>query len=321
MFKIPAPTLQIGFSQALAQARGLFLQDALGNTVESLDIAVVDTELARLAPKNALAALARHGLRGELAFAVPSVLAANPRLLAYYRLLLGYSQKEFFTKATGASAYKALESEGRLSPKTEAGLETFCLALNQAAAELVVGIGAESISRSLLDDLTLLTFGPQLRGGANVRKGGDATIRVFEIIQAIVKRAVIHSAPGRIEVRNAARRTVLIEFAADPDIVIRELTATGGYINKIAIEIKGGTDYSNIHNRLGEAEKSHRKAHADGFTQRWTVINVNGLDLALARKESPSTDRFYNLSELDDTGSHAYRDFREQIVSLTGIRS
>jgi hypothetical protein len=320
-FAFPPPSQQIGFYLALARARGQFLQDALGQAVGALDIAVVDKSLAALAPKKAVSALARHGLRGELVFAVPCVLQANPRLLAYYRLLLGYSQKEFFTKATGAAGFKTMESDGRLPPKLDAELGLFCQALNQAAAELVDGIGFERVSQSLLDDLTLLTFGPQLRGGANVRKGGDATLRVFEIIHAIVKRAIKSSSASSIEVHNAARRTVLIEFAADPDIIIRERTAKGGHINKIAIEIKGGTDYSNIHNRLGEAEKSHQKARASGFTQCWTVINVNGLDSALARKESPSTDRFYNLSELNNPDSDEYQDFREQIVSLTGIRS
>lgn len=321
MFAFPQPDQQIGFSRALAQARGLFLQEALGRTIAELDIALVDQELARLAPKKWLAALARHGLRGELMFAVPCLLRANPRLLAYYRLLLGYSQKEFFTKATGASAFKTLEADGRLPEKVNLELPSFCESLNQAAAALVLGIGLEGVSRSLLDDLTLLTFGPQLRGGANVRKGGDATQRVFAIIHAIVKRSVKASTATSIEVRNAARRTVLIEFAADPDIIIREQTAKGGHINKIAIEIKGGTDYSNIHNRLGEAEKSHQKARSDGFTQCWTVVNVAGLDNALARKESPSSDRFYNLADLENPDSDAYQDFREQLVSLTGIRN
>jgi hypothetical protein len=32
----------------------------------------------------------------------------------------------------------------------------------------------------------------------------------------------------------------------------------------VAVEIKGGKDYSNIHNRIGEAEKSHQKAKKEG---------------------------------------------------------
>lgn len=52
---------------------------------------------------------------------------------------------------------------------------------------------------------------------------------------------------------------MLIEFAPDPDIVIREEFSKGKYRNIITIEVKGGTDFSNIHNRVGEAEKSHQR--------------------------------------------------------------
>ncbi len=320
MFKFFPPSQQVEFSFALARARSLCLQDALGITVESLDIAVVDGELVRLAPKKLLAAIARHGLRGELVFAAPCVLRANPRLLAYYRLLLGYSQKEFFSTVTGASSFKVMEEQGRLPSNKDENLPPLCKALNHAAALLVEGIGLDRVTRGLLDDLTLLTFGPQLRGGANVRRGEDATLKVFEIIHEIVRKSVRASDPNRIEVKNAARRTVMIEFAADPDIIIREPMAKGGHRNIIAIEIKGGTDFSNIHNRLGEAEKSHQKARAGGFTECWTVVNVNRLDSTLARRESPSTDRFYRLPQLLKAKSEDFQDFRERIVLLTGIR-
>lgn len=320
MFNFPPPALQIDFSFALARARELYLQDALGRTMQTLDIALVDRELARLAPKKLLAALARLGLRGELVFAVPAVLAAQPALLAYYRLLLGYSQKEFFNATTGATLFRAMEVKGVLTDKARAHLDAFCNALNQAAAILLEGVGVERVSRHLLDDLTLLTLGPQLRGGANVRRGSDATLKVFEIIHAIVKRAVRTAGANHIEVRNAARRTVLIEFAADPDIIIREQMGQGALRNIIAIEIKGGTDASNIHNRLGEAEKSHQKARANGYTECWTVVNVTQLDMALAHRESPSTDRFYRLSALEDSKNAEFQDFRQRIIALTGIR-
>lgn len=35
--------------------------------------------------------------------------------------------------------------------------------------------------------------------------------------------------------------------------------------NIIAVEVKGGTDFSNIHNRIGEAEKSHQTPVLSGF--------------------------------------------------------
>jgi hypothetical protein len=87
--------------------------------------------------------------------------------------------------------------------------------------------------------------------------------------------------------------------------------------NIVAIEIKAGTDFSNIHNRLGEAEKSHQKARKAGYTECWTVINTDRIDMELARRESPSTDRFYQLARLT---AGLDEDFRERIILLTGIR-
>ena len=97
---------------------------------------------------------------------------------------------------------------------------------------------------------------------------------------------------------NAANRRVVIAFASDPDIVIRERLSTGADRNVIAIEIKGGHDVSNIHNRVGDAEKSHQKAREAGFVECWTIINVDRFDEVKLRRESPATDRFFRLSAL-----------------------
>ncbi len=252
-------------------------------------------------------------------FPVPAVLTANPQLLGYYRLLLGFSQKEFYTARTGASPFKSMEEKGKLSERAQVHLQEFCRALIISCCALLDGVGPERISRELLDDLTLLTLGPQLRGGANVRKGSVAIVRVFDVVHSIVKHAVIESDESRIIIRNAAGRKVLIEFASDPDIIIREEMSKENYRNMIALEIKGGTDFSNIHNRLGEAEKSHQKARSAGYVECWTVVNVDRIDLNLARKESPSTNRFYRLSELGAGKGEEYVDFKNRIVSLTGI--
>jgi len=319
-FNIPVPNLQIDFSLALAQVRGLYLQEALCATVEGMDIGVIDKELAGFVPNKALASLARHGLRGELVFPTPVVLTKNPLLLGYYRLLLGFSQKEFYTTATGASRFKAMEDNGLISKACQNNLAPFCKALIGSACALIEGIGPERISRGILDDLTLLTLGPQLRGGANVRKGTAAIVKVFDAIHHIVKKAVLSSDSSRIEIRNAAGRTVLIEFAPDPDIIIREKMDNDSYRNIIAIEVKGGTDFSNIHNRIGEAEKSHQKARIKGYTECWTVVNVDRYDAQLAFKESPSTNRFYRLSDLIQGSGDEYGDFKNRIVSLAGIR-
>ena len=319
MYKIPPPDLQIDFSIALAEIRTQFLQEALGDTVESLDIARIDKQLAGTVPKKSLAALAGHGLRGELMFPVPLLLETNPRLLGYYRLLYGFSQKEFYTSETGVSRFQAMEKKGVLTPANAKKLFALCEAMIPVGAALLDGLGPTRISRGLLDDLTLLTLGPQLRGGANVRKGVAGIVKVFDAIHDIVKPAVIKAEPSRIEIRNAAGRIVLIEFAPDPDIIIREEMVPGSYRELIAVEVKGGSDFSNIHNRIGEAEKSHQKARAAGYHECWTVVNVDKIDVDMARKESPSTSRFYKISDIAKGSGAEYQDFRNRVISLTGI--
>jgi len=315
---IPAPQLQVDFAFALEQIRDTYLQDALSKVVASLDITAIDSELAKLVPHDSLAELAGHGLRGELMFAAPCILRANPRLLGYYRLLLGFSQKAFYG-AVGLGRFKSMEESGSLSPVQAGQLDDLCSALASAAAALLEGIGAKRISRDLLDDLALLTVGPQLRGGYNVRAGTAGIARVFEAISGIVAHAATRTGPQLIELMNAARRRVIIQFASDPDIRIREEMTPKNLRNIIAIEVKAGLDVSNIHNRIGEAEKSHQKAKADGYVERWTVINIDRADMTVLGRESPSTDRFYRLSQLDAGTGDEYQDFYNRVVALTGI--
>jgi len=119
---------------------------------------------------------------------------------------------------------------------------------------------------------------------------------------------------------NAAGRKVFIEFASDPDIVIREEIGRNNYRNIVAIEVKGGSDFSNIHNRIGEAEKSHQKAKQADYVEFWTVVNVDRIDIEMAKKESPSTNRFFVLSQLVFQTGNEYQNFKERVISLTGIK-
>jgi hypothetical protein len=146
-------------------------------------------------------------------------------------------------------------------------------------------------------------------------------IKVFDAISNIVARAATQTSPRVIEIKNAAGRRVFIQFAADPDIRIQEQMTPASLRNIIAIEVKAGLDFSNIHNRIGEAEKSHQKAKADGYVERWTVVNVDRIDMVMARRESPSTDRFYRMSQIDGGSGDEYQDFYNRIVALTGIVS
>ena len=288
-FKLP--NTQINFAAALRKIRKVYLQDALSATAASMDIETIDRELHQYADHSSLQMLARKGLRGELLFAVPCLFMKNPYLLGYYRLLLGYSQKEFYTSATGAGIFKSMEEKGRLSQKQRDALSGLCGALNLNAKYMLENFITDMIDSAFFDQLTLLTLGPQLRGGANVQRGTSAITQIFDVVLQIVKSEVTSTDSHHIELINKSGRTVSIQFAADPD----------------------------IHNRVGEAEKSHQKAKKDGYIECWTVINVDRIDIAIAKKESPTTNKFYRISELVDESSHEHKDFSMQICSIVGI--
>lgn len=319
--KVPPPDAQVKFAAALLDSRSIHLQEALLAAVATLSRDDLDAELAAYAPPHTLALLDEQGLAGELVFPVPSLLRAHPRLLGYYRLLYGYSQKEFYGAGSSLGRFKSMEERGVIGRAASPDVEDLVKGLCEAAALLIMGIGPEKITAGFLDDLTLLTLGPQLRGGANVRKGAAGIQTVFNTIYDIVQGAVLSTTSTMMEIQNATGRKVFIQFAPDPDIIIREKMASGTFRNIIAIEVKAGSDFSNIHNRIGEAEKSHNKAKAGegGYTECWTVVNVDNIDMELARKESPSTNRFYRISDLVAGEGADYEDFVERLVSLTGI--
>jgi hypothetical protein len=317
--KIPEPDLQISFYYRLEETRRAHLLDALLTTVGGLDITQIDQQLADVASHSALRKVAGWGLRGELVFAVPSVLAANPRLLGYYRLLLGFSQKQFYGERYGLAPFKSMEEAGQLTLGNATRLNDLCEALCTSAEFLVENV--LHLSKETVHELTLLTLGPQLRGGALNTLGSRATRRVFDLISSLLSDEAVAKGGRSLEVRNAADRLVRIEFAADPDICVREELPSGRFRNLVAIEIKGGRDYSNIHNRIGEAEKSHQKARKQGYVECWTLVGVAQLDMSLAGRESPTTDRFYHIDRIVDSSSEEAGDFREHLLSRIGIRA
>jgi hypothetical protein len=120
-----------------------------------------------------------------------------------------------------------------------------------------------------VSELPLLTLGAQLYGSNNNTIGKQATLDVFLSVFEIVKEYVVGQDSTIITVHNASKRKVLIALSGDPDIRIQE-EFEGRLRNILAIEIKGGSDLSNAHNRAGEAEKSHRKAKKEDFRDYWT---------------------------------------------------
>lgn len=314
---VPVPDLQITFFNRLQRIRRNYLIDALLETIGRLEISRIDHQLAEFVSGGALQRVARWGLRGELVFAVPYILLENPKLLGYYRLLLGFSQKQFYGKRYDFGPFKALEERGHLPTRHAEGVMNLCRALCRSGERLVEGV--DELSRETVHELTLLTLGPQLRGGALNLYGSRATRKVFDLINSLVQAETVAESEQSLEVQNAAGRKVIVLFAADPDISIIEELPSGKYRNLVAIEIKGGKDYSNIHNRIGEAEKSHQKARKQGYIECWTLVGVSDLPMDVARRESPTTDRFYHLNLILQVDSEEGIDFRENLLARIGL--
>ena len=203
---VPPPDLQIGFAEALSRIRKEHLQDALLATVREMEVPAIDEELARFVARADLAILASHGLRGELLFAVPCILRKTPKLLTYYRLMLGYSQKEFYSAKHVGTRFKKMEDGGDTTEIDDDSLTDLCRGFISAASLLLAAIDKADLSSSFLDDLSLLTLGAQLRGGLNVKKGADAIKTVFSLIHGLVAEFAVKTSKWGIHVRNAAGR-------------------------------------------------------------------------------------------------------------------
>lgn len=317
--KFPEPLSQIDFALNLERIRSIYLQDALRETLRDIKIVELDRQLSEFMSDEDLSLMASYFLRGEMLFAVPMVLDRNPYLLGYYRLLMGFSQKEFYS-IPGVSGFKIMEMKGVIPPKLSDTIPDLCKAFSTTSSTLLQGIRSLSLHPQLLEDLAILTFGAQLRGGWNNKRGAEGTMQVFKIIEEIFVDRIIESTPKEIKIACTEDRFLSITFSSDPDIVIQEKITNAKKTQKLlAIEIKGGTDISNVHNRIGEAEKSHQKAINQGFEECWTIVNVHKLDREKARMESPSTARFYLLADLSRRDGAEYVDFRDRLLSITAI--
>lgn len=312
----PGSARQVRFYQLLLVARKQWFMDALSDTLSSLSQDIVKEQIREYVPEDVQKILASAGLRDEHVFPVPAVLEAKPSLLGYYRLLLGAPQKSFYKGSTGMGRFKSMEYPGTLSKNTRPWIGALCEALAIPLAELVRGI--PKITERDLRELPLLTFGSQLQGSNNTLIGRTAMKDVFVAIKEIVSNYVVAANENELTLKNSAGRTVLISLAHDPDVRIQE--RVGDQVHrKIAIEVKGGTDVSNVHNRAGEAEKSHQKARRSGFPEFWTVISKKGSDISKLQAESPTTNHWFDVAEVLVRNGRDWEDFRQRLAGVCGI--
>lgn len=235
-FPILEPILQVSFSYRLQEIEQLSLRKALECAVKGVDLSAMNAELDEYVSTDSLRHVAALGLRGEVVFPVPVILRKAPFLLGYYRLLLGFSQKEFYSKGP-FGRFGRMEKEGRLTSAIDPLLADLCRSLCESMGLLLKGLGR--LSHETVRDLQLLTLGPQLRGGANTKVGQKATTEVFGLIAAIVGDHALEQSSRSIIVKNARGQNVLIEFASDPDIAATEKLPSG-VRPLVSIEIKGG---------------------------------------------------------------------------------
>lgn len=295
-FKKLEPDIGIQLFDSLRALRPLYLQDGVSLAVEAVGAQTVDSELADFVGDESLTRLASLGIRGERVFPVPSIIRARPTLIGYYRMLLGISRKSW-RQTYGYQRFEGAESNGVLTAARDAEIPQLCRTMTDALDRLVSAM--YSFSDRDLEDLTLLTLGPTLQGQRNVAIGTEAARVVRACFLGIAGEAVEFDSEAHLRVRNAANRAVEIEFGSDPHVRVVEVTPEGRE-PLLAIEIKGGSDVSNAHNRAGEAEKSHLKAAQLRFQSRWTLIALEGVDRDRVRTESPSTTDFFDYPQIRD---------------------
>lgn len=319
-FEVLVPDAQISFAAKLETIRKTLLGEAMKETVERIGVAGIDKELGQYVQAAYLNKVGSFGLRGEVFFPVPFLLKANPFLLGYYRLLFGFSQKQFYSQGP-FGRFTSMEDKGQLSTRVEKEILDFCKSLIATGEMLVDGISGTvtSLTLEVVKELQLLTLGPQFRGGRNNVIGDKATQTVFDLIKGIVSPYLKQEIGRTLIIENAVGHTVSIAFSSDPDIAITSKIATGLH-PILAIEIKGGKDVSNLLNRLGEAEKSHVTAKASGYSKCWTITNVE-IEEEKARGKSPSTNKFFFLGDILDTSTDAYKTFEAELCSDLGIKT
>jgi hypothetical protein len=316
-FPIIQPNLQISFYNRLNVLKKFYLQDGMNYALSKIVISNLDKELGAYVSDAHLRKLAQFHIRGEVFFPVPILLLAHPYLLGYYRLLYGLSQKEFYGTSP-YSRFKKLEESGiipaTISTDDIAGL---CKVLNSTAGILIDNM--DMLSVDMATHLQLLTLGAQLRGGNNNIIGEEATLEVVNLIKDITTKYIRAVEENRIFVVNDSGDEIVIEFLSDPDV--RIIANLGIGVRPIlSIEIKGGRDVSNVHNRMGEAEKSHQKAKKYGYREFWTLVRA-GIDMDMARRESPTTNLFFRIDEILDQNTQEYKKFKELLCSFIGIKS
>ena len=304
----PGIQRQLAFQQLLAAARKTWLGDSLSDALAVVSPAVVKEQLSLLYLASGCAAVVggvTH--QGRAGVSCSNRVRSKPTLVGYYRLLAGVPQKSFYAGGTGMARLKSMEvsccattSESRFRPfaaKWDVRWESSSLKFRRLS------------SSRIFRNWPILTLGAQFQGANNVLIGQQATKDVFLVIAKLASQATTERTNSKIVLKNSSGNTVIVSLAHDPDVRI-QVQQGESLRNKLAMEIKGGTDRSNAHNRAGEAEKSHQKARSQDFRVCWTSIAMRGLSKSKLRSESPSTDQWFDVVQFSPAKVKTGRNFK-----------
>ena len=317
-FIIPPTNKQILAQEILHEYKKNIIGDALKRTVEEIDPNELHSEIVEYVPFDCMKILQSTGIRDEIFFALPCILKKNPKMLGYYRLLMGISEKQFYSSATGLSQFNCMEEKGKLpNYQDHSCIQDLCKAINGAMQEFLKELKKDRLSQDV-SDFPIMTLGVYVDGVWRNFIGANAASNVFNAIKNIVNEKQLEICESNEKVytfTNEKGKKFSINLASDPDVSI--------YANDseklLCIEIKGGQDVANVHNRAGEAEKSHQKAKNNGWEEKWTVIYLSKLQDSQQSKlleESPTTDKWFDVNEICCESGSSYDKFKDEILKL-----
>jgi hypothetical protein len=309
----PDSSRQVRFHESLAIARSTWLVDALRDAQGRVDPNQLKHELSNYVPVDVQQLLGAAGIRDEDVFPTPVLLEIQPTLVGYYRLLLGVPQKTFYGSGAGRGRFRIMEVRGTIDDSQRALLPEFCAAMSTALADLVRRMNPRITPRDVAE-LPLLTLGSQFQGGNNNTIGKAATKGVFLAIADAIKDWIVDQSPTELNVRTPDMKDFVIALANDPDVRFQRKSG-GELVNLLSIEIKGGTDRSNVYNRGGEAEKSHQGAKTSGYRTCWTVIGMTNIDVDKLTRGSPTTDAWFDTVQIVARSGRDWERFQEGIRS------
>ena len=206
-----------------------------------------------------------RGIKPVRVFAHPAVLSANPRRVAYYRMLAMVSQKSMNNVGLPVTRY---EAQG--SPLSEERALAIACHLNRIISALVDA--DEEIDAREFDLWRGMAAGAQAQGTAQNVKGRRAERQVRELIEAHLKEQELVAEISE-DKRGGTRLIHLTDgrrvvFASDPDTAIY---ASDDKLECV-VEIKGGIDTAGVLERLGATLKSLQHASRRGQRPKTVLV-------------------------------------------------